>query len=223
MTCQARLFTVRRSRARLGVMTIKLYSHPISGHAHRARLFLALLGVPHEVVHVDLAKREQKSPEFLAKNSFGQVPVLEDDGFTIGDSNAILVYLALRYDPDGRWYPRDPQGAAQVQRWLSAAAGPLANGPSPLRASVLLKFPLDRERPTQQTKQLFDALETELSARAWLVGERATLADLALYTYTSQAPEGGVSLAPYPSIRAWLARVEALPGFIHPQRAPALV
>jgi glutathione S-transferase len=75
---------------------MKLYHFPLSGHAHRARLFLSLLDLPHEVIDVDLANGEHKSPAFLAINPFGQVPVLEDDGVYISDSNAILVYLAKK-------------------------------------------------------------------------------------------------------------------------------
>ncbi|MET0343239.1 MAG: glutathione S-transferase family protein [Polyangiales bacterium] len=202
-------------------MTLKLHGHPISGHVHRVRLFLSLLGLPFEDVLVDLRKGEHKSPAFLAKNPFGQVPVLEDGDVTIADSNAILVYLALKHDADGTWLPRDPAGAAAVQRWLSAAAGPLANGPSPLRAEVLLGVSIDRERAQRLTDQLLGVLEQTLGARPYLVGARATLADVALYSYTSLAPEGGVSLASYPSVRAWLARIEALPGFVHPQRVQA--
>ena len=99
---------------------MKLYSHPISGHVHRVRLFLSLLGLEHEVVHVDIRKGENKAPAFLALNSFGQLPVLDDGGVVVSDSNAILVYLAKR---EGRtdWLPEDAAGAAAVQRWLSVA------------------------------------------------------------------------------------------------------
>jgi glutathione S-transferase len=106
-------------------LEMKLYHHPLSGHAHRARLFVSLLGLPHELVEVDLGAGAHKSPEFLKLNPFGQVPVLEDDGVVIADSNAILVYLAKKA---GRtdWLPEDPSGAAAVQRWLSVAAGEVA-------------------------------------------------------------------------------------------------
>ncbi len=107
---------------------MKLYSHPLSGHSHRARLFLSLIGVDVDVVEVDLAAREHKSASFLALNPFGQLPVLEDEDVIISDSNAILVYLAKKYAPEG-WLPEDPAAAAAVQRWLSVAAGEIAYGP----------------------------------------------------------------------------------------------
>ena len=102
---------------------MKLYHHPISGHAHRARLFLSLLGLDHELIVVDLLQGEHKSPEFLKLNPFGQIPVLDDDGTVVSDSNAILVYLAKKYGRSD-WLPEDPSGAAAVQRWLSVAPFP---------------------------------------------------------------------------------------------------
>ncbi len=111
---------------------MKLYHHPLSGHAHRARLFLSLLGVPHEAIEVDLKAGAHKRPEFLALNPFGQVPVLDDDGTVVSDSNAILVYVARKL---GRtdWLPENAEGEAAVQRWLSVAAGELAYGPAAAR------------------------------------------------------------------------------------------
>src|SRR5712691_6697106 len=96
---------------------IRLYRYALSGHAHRAELFLSLLGLPFETIDIDLVRGEQKKPEFLALNAFGQVPVIQDGDVTLADSNAILTYLALRYDDTGRWLPRDAPGAARVQRW----------------------------------------------------------------------------------------------------------
>src|SRR4051794_28047962 len=98
---------------------IRLFRHPASGHAHRAELMLSLLGLPFERVDVDLAKGAQRTPEYLAKNPWGQVPVIEDGEVTLWDSNAILVYLASRYDAQARWLPRDPIAAAKVQQWFS--------------------------------------------------------------------------------------------------------
>jgi glutathione S-transferase len=116
---------------------IRLHTFALSGHGHRAELFLSLLGLPFERVDVDLVHGAQKRPEFLALNLFGKVPVIEDDGAVIADSHAILVYLALRYDPAGRWLPREPLAAAQVQRWFALSAGPLVNGAASARWATL--------------------------------------------------------------------------------------
>lgn len=195
-------------------MTLRLHRFALSGHAHRAELFLSLLGLKAALVDVDLRGGAHKQPDFLARNSFGQVPVLEDGATVIPDSNAILVYLASKYDAQRRWLPVDPVQAAQVQRWLSVAAGQLAAGPAAARLVTVFGAPLDHERAKGIAAQLFAVLEQHLAQQTFLVGQAPTIADVALYSYTAHAPEGGVSLQPYPNIRAWLARIEALPGFV---------
>lgn len=194
---------------------IKVHSSAVSGHSHRVRLFLSLLGLPFETVEVNLGAGEHKRPDFLRRNAFGQVPVIEDGDVTVCDSNAILVYLNERYAADpARWYPRDPLGAARVQRWLSVAAGPLASGPSVARVIVLFGLTRDAAEVVARSHDLLRVMESELSRRPFLAGESATLADIANYTYVAHAPEGNVSLEAYPQVRAWLARIEALPGFV---------
>jgi glutathione S-transferase len=193
---------------------IRLYRHPISGHSHRVELCLSLLGLPYELLHVDLMKGAQKQPEFLAKNVFGQVPVIEDGDVSLADSNAILVYLGERYDEAGRYWPRTAQGKAAVVRWFSIAAGPVASGLAAARAVRILGAKLDYERAVTIAQQLLKTLEAELTTRDYLVGSAATLADVACYAYVARAPEGDISLEPYPALRAWLGRIEALPGFV---------
>jgi len=187
--------------------------HPLSGHAHRVELFLSLLGVPFEKVAVDITRAEHKSPAFLALNPFGQLPVIEDGELVLADSNAILVYLALRFDAGAQWLPRDAIGAARVQRWLSVAAGPLAYGPAAARVAALFGRPPE-QAPRDAAARLFALLDQQLAAQDFLAATHPTIADIALYAYTAHAPEGGVSLAPYTHLRAWLARIEALPGFV---------
>lgn len=192
---------------------LRLHRLALSGHCHRVELMLSLLGLPYDTVDVDLAAGEHKRPAFLALNAFGQVPVLQDGEVTLADSNAILVYLEGRYAP-GEWLPRDPVGAARVQRWLSAAAGPLAFGPAAARVINLFGRSDDPAPSRQRADVLFAVMERELEATGWLAADRPTLADIALYSYTVTAPEGGVSLQPHARVRQWLARVEALPGFV---------
>jgi glutathione S-transferase len=195
---------------------IRLYRHPLSGHSHRVELFLSLLGLPRELVDVDLSRR--RDPEFLAKNPFGQVPVIEDGDLTLADSNAILVYLATRYDAERRYLPNDLLAAANIQRWLSVAAGQLAMGPAAARLVKVFGAPLDHDRARAIADKLFGVLDQTLATRSHLVGSDVTIADIALYTYTAHAPEGGVSLEPYPHVRAWLERVESLPRFVPMRR-----
>lgn len=201
---------------------MKLYHFPLSGHAHRARLFLSLLDLPHEVIDVDLKSGENKTPEFLAMNPFGQVPVLEDDGVFIADSNAILVYLAKK---TGRseWLPEDAQGAAAVQRWLTVAAGDIAFGPAAARLITVFGRPFNPEEVIARAHLVLSRIEQHLEGREWLVGDRPTIADVAQYSYIVGAPEGNVDLSGYPAVNALLRRIEVLPGFVpFPQTAAGL-
>ncbi|CAD5371776.1 Protein GstA [Rubrivivax sp. A210] len=201
-------------------MSITLHGFSLSGHSHRVQLALSLMGLPHQVVQVDLKHGAHKSPEFLKLNPFGQVPVLDDDGTTLFDSNAILVYLATKYDADRRWLPRDPKGQADVQAWLSVAAGLVAFGPAAARLITVFGARFNPEDVIGRAHGLLKVMDGLLATRHFLVGNNATLADIAGYSYIAAAPEGNVDLAAYPNVRAWLARVEALSGFVPFQKTP---
>lgn len=196
---------------------IRLYRHALSGHCHRVELMLSLLELPFETVEIDFASAEHKQPAFLAISPFGQVPAIDDDGLLFADSNAILVYLANRYDPEGIWLPRDPVAAARVQRWLSVAAGDIAFGPAAARVAEVFKRDVDTRAMIERAALLLSRMEAHLAApqgTSFLAGDTATIADVACYAYIAHAPEGNVNLAPYPAVRAWLARVAALPRFV---------
>ncbi len=199
------------------VTPIVLYGFPLSGHSHRVELFLSLLGLPYQMVEVDLRGGEHKREPFLKLNPFGQVPVVDDGGTVVADSNAILVYLATRYG-DGSWLPRDPVAAAGVQRWLSVAAGEIAHGPAAARLVTLFGAPLRAEEAIARAQRLFAVMEPHLQSQPYLAGDAPTIADVAAYTYIARAEEGNVPLTPYPALNAWLQRIEALPGFL-PMRA----
>ncbi|MBL1266533.1 MAG: glutathione S-transferase [Halomonas sp.] len=192
---------------------IKLYRHALSGHCHRVELMLSLLGLPATFIDVDLAAGEHKAPPFLDMNAFAQVPVLDDQGVILADSNAILVYLERRYG-SSRWLPDDPLIQAQVQRWLSVAAGPLANSAMKARLVTVFNAPFDPEPLIADAHELFAIVDAHLEHQPFLAGEHATLAEISLYSYIAHAPEGNVSLEPYRHIRAWLKRVEALENFV---------
>ncbi|KJV08785.1 glutathione S-transferase [Elstera litoralis] len=195
-------------------MAIRLHSFALSGHSHRATLLLSLLNLPYTDVPVDLKSGAHKTPAFLAMNPFGQVPVLEDGETVLFDSNAILVYLAQTYDPARTWYPQEPVAAARVQQWLSVAAGLIAFGPAAARLVTVFGAKLDHDRAKLIAAGVLSVLDGQLASRAFVTGPTPTVADVSLYAYIAHAPEGEVSLEPYPSIRAWLTRIEALPGFV---------
>lgn len=195
------------------MQAIKLYNFPRSGHAHRVQLMLSLLQLPTELILVDLAKGAHKQPDYLAINPFGQVPAIDDQGVVLADSNAILVYLAHKYG-NGRWLPTDPVGAARVQRWLSITAGPIAYSVARARLITVFGASYNAEEVIANAHAVLKVIDQELAATQYLVGNEPTIADVSAYSYIAHAPEGNVSLDDYANIRAWLARVEALPGFV---------
>jgi glutathione S-transferase len=195
-----------------------LYTTKFSGHGHRVQLFLTLLGLPHEVVETPAEKRA--TPEYAAINPLRQVPALKDGELVLNDSNAILVYLAKKYDRSGTWLPETPADAAQVQRFLSIAAGEVRHGPCAARMTAQWNLPGDLAWSKQISARLLSFLEQHLVARDYLAAAHPTIADLACYTYVAHAPEGGISLEPYPAVRAWLARVESIPGFFGVEKLP---
>ncbi len=198
---------------------IKLYRHALSGHAHRVELFLSLLDLEHELVDVDLMAGAHKNAEFLKMHPFGQVPVLDDNGVVLWDSNGILVYLARTYGGEA-WSLGSAQEEAAIQGWLSIAAGPIASGPATARLVKVFGANLDHDLAKARATALFETMNKFLDGPNYLVGEKVSIADIAAYTYIAHAPEGGVPLDSYPNIQAWISRVEALPNFVGMQKTP---
>jgi glutathione S-transferase len=191
---------------------ITLHGTKLSGHAHRVELLLRALEL--DYTYMEAPAEVRASAAFRALNPLGQIPVLQDGDLVLADSNAILVYLCKRYAAGSAWLPEDAAGAAAVQRWLSIAAGEIAFGPASARAHTLWGMPCDPARAQAVAARLLGFMETHLGRQAWLAGGAPTVADLACYGYVAHAPEGGISLADFPQLRAWLARVEALPFFV---------
>jgi glutathione S-transferase len=194
--------------------TLKLHRHALSGHSHRVQLFLSILGLDADMIDIDLGGGEHKKSAFLQKNRFGQLPVLEDGDTTLSDSNAILVYLATKYDVKHQWLPEDAVAASEVQCFLSVAASKVAYGPASARLVNVFGAGLDLQALITQSHALLATLDAHLQGRDWLATDKATIADIANYTYIAHAPEGDVSLERYANLRAWLQRIEQLPGFV---------
>ena len=195
----------------MSIPEIALHGTELSGHTHRVELLLRMLGLPYRYVVASAAVRS--TPEFYRLNPLRQIPVLQDGDLTLADSNAILVYLAKRYGPGSQWLPEEPVAAAQVQRWLSIAAGEVMHGPAIARMVTLWNFQGDLARAQQVAAALLRFMNEHLKTRNFLAAEHATIADLACYSYVAHAPEGGIPLGEYTSVLAWLRRVEALPHF----------
>jgi glutathione S-transferase len=192
---------------------MKLHMFERSGNAYKVRLLLSMLDVPHEKALLDPAKGELRSPGFLKLNPRGQVPVLEDQGHVFWESTGAMVYLARKYG-DETWLPVDAAGLAQVMQWMAFAQNEVLFGLQWARAVMLKLRGGDVEEYRTYGRAGLAILEQHLAANEWLALGRRTIADIANYPYVSLAPEGGIALEAYPSVVAWIRRVEALPGWI---------
>lgn len=195
----------------------KLYSMSRSGNSYKVRLALAQLAIPYSLVEVDILKGETHTPDFLAKNPNGQVPLLEvAPGRHLPESNAILWFLA----EGSPLVPDDPVERAATLQWLFFEQHALE--PSVGSAYFWLRL-VKGGRELQQHAiedwmeegyRSLGVMEKHLAKSHFFAGARYSIADIALYAYTHVADEGGFDLAPYPGIRAWLERVAAQPGHV---------
>lgn len=192
---------------------MKLYNLELSGNCYKVRLFAGLAGIPLDIEAVDFLGGAHKRPPLIDLNPWGELPVLQDGDLALRDSQAILVYLAARY-ADERWLPRDAAGMAQVVQWLSTAANEVQNGPAAARLVDKFGSAIDKADTLRRSARILPLIEAHLAKHDWLALDRPTIADCAVFPYVALAPEGGISLADYPAIRAWIARVKALPGFV---------
>ncbi len=192
---------------------LTLYTLDLSGNCYKIRLLLSLLGLEYERITVDTRKGETRSPAFKRLNPRGQIPVLVDGETTIWDSMAILVYLARRYG-DTRWLPVDALFEARVMQWLAISENELLYGLARARAVRKLGRPFDLQQCQREAITGLEVMEARLVDQEWLAMPHATIADIACYPYVSVASEGDVSLAPFPAVRSWLKRVEALPRWL---------
>jgi glutathione S-transferase len=195
------------------VTALKLYDHERSGNCYKVRLLLSMLDLAYERVPTDTTAGATQTPEFLRLNPRGQIPVLSDGETVIWDSMAILVYLARRYG-DERWLPSDALGEARVMQWLAVSENELLYGLARARVTLLFNRPFDLEQCHRDARSGLEAMEQQLGDHEWLAAEHPTIADLACYPYVSLAEVGRFSLQPYPAVRAWLARVDGLAGWV---------
>ena len=200
---------------------IRLYDYELSGNCYKVRLLLGFLGLEWEARRIDFHPgREHKSAWFLGINPLGQVPVIEDGSFRLRDAQAILVYLAAKYDESGEWYPTgDAKTLGEIAMWLAFADG-ITGTASAARLHDGLAWELDVERARAGARELFRVLDEHLwfqeqEGLDWLCGAgRPTIADIACFPYVALSEEGGISRMPYPAIRRWTDRVKRVPGFV---------
>ncbi len=198
---------------------IQLYDYELSSSCYKIRLFLNLLQLEYEIIPVGFfPAKEHKKPDFLDINPLGQLPVLRDGDELIRDSQAILVYLAAKYDSSNRWYPRDPGIMGRVSMWLAFAGGEIMHA-SAARLHDVLRHPYDIEASRAKAHQAFVVLddhlsEQELSNMDWLANNLPTIADIACFPCVALSNDGGIARDKYPAIERWLYRVMMLPRFI---------
>lgn len=193
---------------------LTLYNMPLALNCYKVRLLLGLLGVEYRREPIDLLKNEHKTARFLKLNPFGQLPVLIEGDLVLRDSHAILVWIARRYGSEA-WMPRDPDLEAVVNGWLSAAAYEVRLGPYDARLAKL--FPwlcVNADAVRENSARALGLYEGLLQDRDWVALDHPTVADVAAFPALSQCADGDISLEDYPNIRAWLARVCGLPGFV---------
>jgi glutathione S-transferase len=195
---------------------LTLYDYLPSQNAWKVRLLLNHLARPYERIAVSIFEGEGQAPAYRAINRTGTVPALRlDDGRVLAESNAILVYLA-----DGTPYlPDDAFGRAKVVQWLSFEQERIESQIGALRHWTLTGKLARRPEFLVAMKRnaglkTLAILEAELATRAFIAGERYTIADMSVFAYASRAEEAGLPLAPYPHVRAWIARVQQQPGFL---------
>lgn len=199
-----------------------IHGYSPSGNCHKLRLLLEQLGRPYRWIETDSSRGETRTPQYLALNPNGKVPMLvREDGGVLVESNAILHYLA----EGSAFLPDDPWMRAQALSWMFfeqyshepfIAVARFICGWTPLDSPRRVELPWLRERG----HQALAVMERHLAAHEWFSGPRYGVADIALYAYTGVAEDGGFDLAPYPALRAWLGRVRATPGFL-PMPPPA--
>ena len=195
---------------------LTLYDYLPSQNAWKVRQLLHHLGRAYRTVEVSIFEGEGRSESYLRVSPTGTVPAIElDDGRTLAESNAILMYLA-----DGTPYvPGDAFGRAKVQQWLHFEQERVESVIGALRHWTLTGKLARRSAEMIEAKRAaavrtLGILESELATRPFVAGDDYGIADIALFAYASRAEEAGLSLQAYPQFRAWVARVEAQPGFL---------
>jgi glutathione S-transferase len=193
---------------------LTLYDFLPSGNGYKCRLALHQLGKPFRLVEKNIIEGETRTPEFLAKNPNGRIPLLElEDGRVLAESNAILLYVA----EGSPLVPTDPFERAQVMQWLFYEQ--YSHEPNVATPRFWLHYLREYDRGLLAKKQelgrfALALMDRHLATRAFFVGERYSVADIALYAYTHVADEGGFDLSAYPAVGEWLARVAGQPRHI---------
>lgn len=192
---------------------IKLYDFELSGSCYKIRMLMNILDVSYEAIPVDFINKEHKNDKYTALNAFGELPILDADGVILRDAQAIMVYLAKKYDRSGQWYPDDAESMGRVNQWLATGGGEVMNSAA-ARLVKILNYPLDLDKLQAGANRVFKIMDAHLATREFLELGHPTIGDLACFPYTAMAGEGGIDLSVYPNILTWIERMKKIPGFI---------
>lgn len=195
---------------------LRIHTTTASINGYKVRLLLSILGVPYERVDIDMYGGEHKREPFLTLNPFGQMPALEDGGFSVADSHACLVYVARKYDPSGSWLPVDAEGEAKVAEWLSKSANEIHQGPWMKRAKIRRPdaIKLSDEEIDSRCDHILRIMDAHLAKRRWLVLDRPTIADVSAFGPISMLKVSGYDTDRWPNVSRWLEDVRRIPGAI---------
>ncbi|WP_325894371.1 glutathione S-transferase family protein [Grimontia sp. NTOU-MAR1] len=192
---------------------MKLYDLELSGNCYKVRLFCALNDIPLSIYAVDYMAGEHKTDAFLKINPLGQIPALNDDGFIVRDSQAILIYIAQKHQLLS-WWPQDAKSQGEVMQWLSYASNEIARGPNDARLHDLFSVELDVGSARIKALQCAEILDDHLSENDWLVGDSPTIADIACFPYVALMHQGGVSGEQFEHVNRWMNAIKGLDRFI---------
>jgi glutathione S-transferase len=199
---------------------IKLYDFELSGSCYKIRMLMNILDIKYESIPVDFINKEHKNAHYTALNAFGELPILDADGLILRDAQAIMVYLAKKYDSAGQWYPDDAESMGRINQWLATGGGEVMNSAA-ARLVKILNYPLDIDKLQEGAHRAFKIMDAHLATREFLELGHPTIGDLACFPYTAMAGEGGIDLSVYPHILKWIERMKKIPGFIPMPGIPA--
>jgi len=199
---------------------IRLFDYELSGNCYKVRLLLHWLGLTYTRIPVDFHPgREHRSAAFIDQvNPRGQLPVLEDGDLRLPDAQAILVYLASRYDPQRRWYPDHPATRGRIGLWL-ATAEDITRTVSAARLHLGFAYPADLAACQRAGRAVLRLLDDQLAenrhaGQAWLAASHPTVADIACFPYAALAAEAGIDLLEFPALQAWITDLRHQPDFL---------
>ncbi|HEX2888878.1 glutathione S-transferase [Vineibacter terrae] len=192
---------------------ITLYDFELSGSCYKVRLLLNILDIAYEKVTVDFVNKEHKSSKYTQLNPFGEIPIFKDGDLLLRDAQAIMVYIARKYDTANYWYPNDAEAMGRINQWLSTGGNEVMSAAG-ARLVKILNYPLNLEALQARANATFTILNDHLAGRRFLELDHPTIGDIACFPYTAMAGEGGISLSPYPNILRWIDRMKQIPRFI---------